>query len=153
MKGKKDDAGKPPARYFYYAGLATITHRPEILLGYEELLKSLHVNQCASLANTVLKSLTEHSGINTAEVIKNVSYVSQLGATKYGIFNYQNGMKWSRIMDAMGRHILHHTCDDFVDEESGRDHRYHVLANIYMLAYMIEHNVGENDLKETTDEQ
>jgi len=80
--------------------------------------------------------------------MKRVSEVGELGANKYGIFNYQNGMKWSRLVDALGRHTVSYLCNDLIDEESGRDHRYHMLANILMLTYHIKMGIGENDLIE-----
>ena len=162
MTAVKDDNGKPPVRYFYFAGLAAM--RPEnsatrvLALGYEDLVKALidkertGKNECVKLAEITLASMAHSFKIPPTEVLKEVSYVSKLGADKYGIFNYQSGMKWSRLVDALGRHLLHYTTEDFIDEESLMDHRYHMLANLFMLAYFIENQVGDNDLKETTNE-
>ncbi len=162
MSGVKDDDDKAPARFFYFRGLASMIDQKHGVLAirYEVLLESLVMKDaCVKgdlnfLTKEIIQSLMESFKIHPAEVLKEVSYVSELGANKYGIFNYKTGMKWSRLMDATARHLLHHVMDDYIDEESTKDHRYHILANLFMLAYYIDNNAGENDLiEETVNEQ
>ena len=159
-EGVKSDEGKAPARYMYLAPLEMFSDyyqfsgAGEIL---EEIIFQLTAgtdNNAAAQVELLIEIICNKQAtverISKAEVMKNVSYVSKLGAEKYGIYNYQKGMDWSRIVDALCRHMIHSFMGDDIDEESGKDHRYHVLANLFMLLYFIENEVGVNDLKEET---
>lgn len=163
-KAVKADSGKPPARYFYFTPMA-LFHGPEstesrMAVCFEEFLNKIiggnirgARNSLALFSAVVTTSLSEDLKMTKADVFKSVSYVSELGSRKYGIFNYQKGMKWSRLIDALGRHFIHHLCDDYIDEESGKDHRFHILANILMLMYYLQHNIGENNLTEESNNE
>lgn len=165
MSGTKGDQGKAPARYFYFMPVAysfDIKHPARLIAmrleGIIEALSTKNYNtkgvsrDLVMMMGTVARHIQSDFGWNLAEVYKEVSYVSELGAKKYGIYNYKRGMKWSRIVDALGRHFIHYMCDDFIDEESGKDHRFHMIANICMLLYYVENKLGDNDLEEITNE-
>lgn len=163
MTAVKHDGDKPPARYFYYSGLVPFLLPEQRLMAarYEGLIKELvkddrqqAMKMLAVFIDGVVNSLSNSFQIERSDVITKVSLVSKLGADKYGIFNYQSGFDWSRIVDAGGRHLLSYLTGDFIDKESTYDHRYHLLANSFMLAYHIQNDAGTNDLiEEKIDEQ
>ena len=152
-KGTKDDKGKSPARYFYWEPYAVLSARPEreLIAMMDDLILALVQNN-RDRAGAILMRLSMILSMQLAEemdhVLEKVADVSSLGAKKYGIFNYKKGMKWSRLVDACGRHFLAFLQGTKKDEESGVDHRIHMLANIYMLGYYIKKDVGQNDLVE-----
>ena len=162
MSGTKNDSEKQPARFMYLTPIAVLngdgkTYR--MAHHIEDIIKDLtkgnvELELFSVLEMSLVSSLREENDTEMCEIIKNVSYVSKLGADKYGIYNYQKGMDWSRLMDALCRHFIHYLYGDLIDIESGKDHRYHILANIYMLTYFIKVGVGKNDLiEESVDEQ
>lgn len=76
-----------------------------------------------------------------------VARVSEFGAKKYGDpYNYRKGMKWSFMLNAMGRHLIKYACGERVDPETGESHLAHVVWNgLGLLEYEIE-GLGEDDL-------
>ena len=160
-KAIKFDSGKAKARYFYWDALSSLAGRPENIIGeiyMDRLIKSLQLERYVlskvllqDIAVSLHKSLKEGGDLAPS---LGVTKASTLGAEKYGHFNYQKGFNWSQPIDALGRHMLQYLDGQKMDEESGLDHRYHMLANIYMLAYHIDKNIGTNDLlaQETKDE-
>jgi len=59
--------------------------------------------------------------------------VLEYGAQKYDDHNWRRGMKWSVPYACAMRHLLKWFEGEERDEESGREHLSHVLANISML--------------------
>lgn len=59
--------------------------------------------------------------------------VLEYGATKYDDHNWRRGMKWSVPYSCAMRHLLKWFEGEERDEESGREHLSHVMANIAML--------------------
>ena len=163
MGGVKHDNGKAEARYFYFAGMVPFLDDQNariMALQYEDMVKELLKGErgralagLSAMIQVITKSLQDSFKISATEVLGGVSKVSKLGAEKYGLFNYQKGMDWSRLVDALGRHMTSYFMKDFIDEESTLDHRYHMLANCFMLSYYLYKDVGVNDLKETENEQ
>ena len=70
----------------------------------------------------------------------------QVGAAKYGEFNWEQGMNWSIPLNCMGRHWEAINSGEWVDEETGVPHISLIMCNASMLAYYYYHNVGTNDL-------
>lgn len=166
MSGKKDDSNKEPAAYFYFQslaeclgdnkGLQSDIRLPGVLAhNMESLMADLVVNNqeykilsIQLFTRAIVSELKRELGQSEADVYKTIGFIGKLGADKYGIYNYQKGMKWSRLLNALGRHLIHYMVNDIIDEESGYDHRYHMLANLLMLAYYVKFDIGENDLIE-----
>lgn len=74
------------------------------------------------------------------EAIKGLIQILQFGKTKYGAFNWAKGLKYSRVYDALLRHLQ----DDWwagedLDSETGLNHMYHVLCNAMFLAHYVSH--------------
>lgn len=69
----------------------------------------------------------------------------EFGIQKYSRNNWKLGFKWSEMIDAALRHLLKYPEPD---EETGLDHRGHALFCLGVLLYMLENNIGENDLYE-----
>ena len=57
----------------------------------------------------------------------------QYGATKYEANNWRRGMKWSVPYACAMRHLMKWFEGEDRDEESGREHLSHVMANVAML--------------------
>lgn len=57
----------------------------------------------------------------------------QYGATKYEPNNWRRGMKWSVPYACAMRHLMKWFEGEDRDEESGREHLSHVIANVAML--------------------
>lgn len=159
-QGTKDDSSKPEMRYFYFPGYLAI-HYNDLSESAVELGARFHKDVLMSTVNTrdtshLLEGLKDfehsmfnenvHGSLSRKDVGMGISTVGKLGATKYGFLNYTKGFVWSRLLDAMARHVYEYMCGRRIDPESGLDHRYHVLANIYMLAEHIENETGVNDL-------
>lgn len=72
---------------------------------------------------------------------KDIYYVMEFGAEKYGWDNWKHGIMYSRYIDAFVRHML----EDGEDGESGLLHVHHAAACLYMLAWSEDREVGEDD--------
>lgn len=59
--------------------------------------------------------------------------VLDYGATKYEDHNWRRGMKWSTVYSCAMRHLLKWFEGEELDDESGKEHLSHVMANIAML--------------------
>ena len=86
-------------------------------------------------------------GMVPVEGIQLAAYAMKYGAVKYGKYNYQGGMEWSRPLDAALRHIYEIANGRFKDQESTHDHLGHAIASLSMLAYYYVNKVGINDLE------
>ena len=61
------------------------------------------------------------------------------GAKKYGDRNWENGIKYSRVMGALKRHLDAWWDNEDTDPESGNNHLYHVLCNAMFLAHYVSY--------------
>ncbi len=75
-----------------------------------------------------------------------MSKVATLGAKKYGPHNWRKGMKWSRILNAVMRHILQFQNSEDPDEESGVSHLAHAAWGLMALIEYQQTGCGTNDL-------
>ena len=67
------------------------------------------------------------------EFIEGVAHVLTFGANKYGDFNWTKGLKYSRIIGALMRHLLAFIKGERLDKESGLPHLWHVGCNLAFL--------------------
>lgn len=71
--------------------------------------------------------------------------VFAFGAKKYGEGNWQKGMKWTRMLASLERHLHAIKCGEDIDQESGLKHIGHLLCNAMMLADYYHTNVKYDD--------
>lgn len=71
--------------------------------------------------------------------------VLTFGAEKYGVRNWERGMKWSRVFGALMRHMWAWWGGEQRDPETGYSHLYHASACIAFLIAYEERGVGEDD--------
>ena len=65
---------------------------------------------------------------------KGLVQVLAMGANKYAERNWELGMKWSKILASLKRHIAKIEAGEDFDEESGLLHADHVQANAHFLS-------------------
>jgi hypothetical protein len=152
MEGMKFDEGKPESLWFYLQPYAKLMEgridnnhvNVHVAAGIESLITCLLLDNLDG-AQGYLSCISDsiRSMVDINYFINKVNLVSKLGVAKYGYVNYQNGLKVSRLINAMCRHFLKHL-NGLKDEESGEDHIWHVLANVFLLVP----NLKNNDLPE-----
>ena len=74
------------------------------------------------------------------------THVFTYGAKKYAAWNWTKGMNWSIPLACAVRHCMEIIKGNPTDEESGRLHVGHVLANVFMLIHYTKHYQEGNDL-------
>ena len=85
------------------------------------------------------------------DFIIGVAEAMTFGAKKYGKYNYQEGLEYSRLLDAAFRHLLSIANGVDVDEESGLPHVVLVGSNMNMLYDLMKNNLGTDDrIRNTT---
>lgn len=73
-------------------------------------------------------------------LLENVGKILTFGAEKYEDNNWMKGMKWSRCMGSLKRHLLAFEKGIDIDEESGELHIAHVIVNaMFLLEYSKTH--------------
>ncbi|MDW8345668.1 MAG: DUF5664 domain-containing protein [Bacteroidia bacterium] len=79
----------------------------------------------------------------TKEAVFAIAEALNYGAKKYGKYNFQDGIEYTRLIDAALRHLFQFVGGEDNDRESGLSHIAHAGANIVMLLWMI---ANRNDL-------
>lgn len=77
--------------------------------------------------------------------LNGIARAMEYGMKKYAKNNYKKGMEWSRIVDALLRHITAWNEKEEIDAESQLNHLYHVGACVSMLIWYVENNIGTDD--------
>jgi len=73
--------------------------------------------------------------------------VLTMGAKKYDDNNWREGIKYSRLVGALKRHLTAWESGEVYDEESQLNHMAHVLCNAaFLIAFEYESRSGLNDL-------
>jgi len=90
------------------------------------------------------------------EAVEALAEVLTMGAKKYDDHNWREGIKYSRVIAALKRHLTSWEGGEVFDEESGLNHMAHVLCNAaFLITYEWESRSNLNDLyaynKETKD--
>ena len=65
--------------------------------------------------------------------------VLEFGAKKYKAWNWAKGMAWSVPTGCIIRHTTALQTGEINDPESGLPHMGHIICNIMMLAYYVDH--------------
>lgn len=68
-----------------------------------------------------------------ADVMEELAHVLTFGAKKYAERNWERGMKWSKVMGPLERHLLDFKLGRRVDKDSGRLTSAHLLCNVVFL--------------------
>lgn len=77
--------------------------------------------------------------------LEDVAKVLAFGASKYGDYNWAQGMAWSRLLGAMLRHTFAFSRGELNDPESGHSHIAHaVCCGLFLITY-ISKNLGKDD--------
>jgi hypothetical protein len=72
--------------------------------------------------------------------IEELAKIFTFGASKYNDRNWEKGLKYSRLLAALDRHLLEFKkCNDF-DEESKELHISHAFTNLAMLIHLYTYN-------------
>lgn len=80
--------------------------------------------------------------------INEVAKVFTFGANKYEEHNWRKGMKWSKCIGCMKRHIAAFEMGEDLDNESGAYHLAHAASNIlFLLEYYKTHPELDNRYK------
>ena len=79
------------------------------------------------------------------EVISGLAEVLTFGAEKYGDLNWTKGIEYSRLIDATNRHLLKFQSGIDLDEESGKSHLLHCMANLTFLYWMSQNKKEFDD--------
>ena len=66
--------------------------------------------------------------------IKGLCEVFAMGAEKYERDNWQKGLDKNQIIDSLLRHLTAFKNGELIDDESGKNHTFHVLWNALVLA-------------------
>jgi len=74
--------------------------------------------------------------------------VLTFGAKKYSPYNYRKGIEFSRSVAAIHRHLAAIQSGEYVDEEGGELHVYHIATNCQFLGWMMENKPEFDDIKE-----
>jgi hypothetical protein len=79
------------------------------------------------------------------EALMQISRVLDMGAKKYGRYNWRKGMDWSRVISASMRHLTAFNDGEDIDPESGISHVAHAACNLmFLLTYIVEHPELDN---------
>lgn len=82
--------------------------------------------------------------------LDDVAKVFTYGTKKYNAFNWMTGMPWSVCIGCIHRHFLkHYAQGELLDDESGESHIAHILCNVQMLLFYVDHYQDGNDLPQS----
>lgn len=79
------------------------------------------------------------------EAIEGLGSVLTFGAGKYGDRNWQNGIRITRLIGSLKRHLLKFEKSIDVDDESGCLEIDHILTNAAMIKWMIVNRIDMDD--------
>lgn len=153
MSGTKFDQQKPEALYYYTHPKALLYFGKEsneemVAKKMDDIQKALINNDIEDALAQIMQlydKLRDFYIVDGEDELRNVSLVSKLGATKYGIYNYQKGLNATSLFGAINRHFYAFLYGNPIDNESGVNHIYHILANLLILTYNIIYNPDTND--------
>jgi hypothetical protein len=80
-----------------------------------------------------------------AEWIWALGSVLTYGAKKYAVRNWEKGMKWSRVIGSLLRHVTRFMIGERYDQESGHHHLAHAAWNCLALMSYDLRKIGEDD--------
>ena len=84
-------------------------------------------------------------GLLPPEPIDALLQVLEAGARKYGERNWEKGISWIEIWQALMRHLWAWRKGEDLDPESGLPHLHHALANLAFLVAYRARKIGADD--------
>jgi len=83
--------------------------------------------------------------LGTAQALAEIAAVLHFGAKKYAPNKWREGMNWSRLIDALLRHVTAFANGESTDPETGLSHLGHAgCCVLFLLTYQLE-NLGTDD--------
>lgn len=79
------------------------------------------------------------------DALVGLARVLEHGASKYGEWNWEQGMEWTRMADAALRHLYSWLGKVGPDEESGLSHLDHAMACLTFLSAYEKRGTGKDD--------
>lgn len=73
------------------------------------------------------------------EFIEATGWILTMGANKYGDQNWRAGLKYSRVLSALLRHLFAWARGERIDSESGKSHLWHAACNLSFLITFESH--------------
>jgi len=83
-----------------------------------------------------------------SSLVDAVGDILTMGAKKYSAQNWRKGLKYSRVIGALMRHLNAWREGDSIDKESGKSHMHHVACNV---AFLIEFEANPEKYKDFDD--
>jgi hypothetical protein len=80
------------------------------------------------------------------QACRQVIKVWEHGENKYASFNWMKGMSWSSVIGCYMRHLVRLIEGEEIDDESGQDHRAHLVCNAMALFHYVTYYPEGNDL-------
>lgn len=112
---------------------------PRIYTNYDNFIKEQGYMKVEGVKHDQEKpDLSLVPGEFSAEVARGFMY----GATKYGRYNYLNGMDWHRVIAAVKRHVDAFQEGEDNDPESGVSHLGHAACGLAMLLVYNKRGIG-----------
>ncbi|MBK8467977.1 MAG: hypothetical protein IPL32_19355 [Chloracidobacterium sp.] len=79
------------------------------------------------------------------EALIEVAKVLTFGAERYGSWNWAKGLKYSRLLSAVYRHLAEVQQKTDIDPETGLQHTAHAICGLlFLLTYQLR-GLGEDD--------
>lgn len=72
--------------------------------------------------------------LDAPNAIVGLASVFEFGAEKYSRDNWKKGLERNEVIDSLLRHLTKSQAGEVLDDETGKDHLYHVLWNALVLA-------------------
>lgn len=106
-------------------------------------------------SNPVFESITEGLRFDTdklrfdlipPEADIALAEILTFGAKKYADRNWEKGMKWSRCVASLKRHMSRWESGELLDPETNKPHLWHMLCNVAFLVTYSDREIGTNDI-------
>lgn len=108
---------------------------------------STEVQQTSAHISSAIKadSCKAPLGLIPRSALIEEAHVLAYGAEKYDLHNWRKGMEWTRLIDAILRHVTSFADGEDFDQESGLHHLAHARASCgFLLEYMESHPELDN---------
>lgn len=138
--GARFNAGKPdfsliPLNYLVQTFKGTDSDSPSpILTPLDLAVKCVGEFQMGGNAEDLNEAMQYLS-----QYLEECAHVFEYGKKKYAAWNWAKGMAWSIPIACICRHYMKIIDGETVDAESGQPHEGHILCNIVMLKWYIDH--------------
>lgn len=108
---------------------------------------STEVQQTSASISSAIKadSCKAPLGLIPRSALIEEAHVLAYGGEKYDLHNWRKGMEWTRLCDAILRHVIAFADGEDFDQESGLHHLAHARASCgFLIEYMESHPELDN---------